>query len=412
MSENKNGEEEKSMSSDEDNECSTNSSSLKSSLNDKNISEETIRKKIDNSINNSGIIEVYEDNFIQELKRLNSLIKVYNYIGMDTEFPGIVFSLTSLTDDFYYKSLKLNVDSLKLIQLGITLSNEKGEFPKPNRTWQFNFEFDYTKDKSSKSSMNLLINSGIDFIKIKKCGINHAKFIEQFKNSGLVLNPNVHWISFHGSYDFAYLLSNLLNNSLPPKEEEFTQILGWFFPNHYDIRILVKSKDFLKGSLNKLANCLNVEREGKKHQAGSDSLVTIKIFWKLINSELITKKQLIEQKNIIYGILKGKDNKETINYTKINYTSNSSMKTNKNTNMNMNNSNKYMFNNWNNYNNNMNKKINNNMNCIPYSFGNNAYSNLCMNYCYPQIMANSLYNNIGFNAIQMINYRNNISQYC
>ena len=45
MSENKNGEEEKSMSSDEDNECSTNSSSLKSSLNDKNISEDTIRKK-------------------------------------------------------------------------------------------------------------------------------------------------------------------------------------------------------------------------------------------------------------------------------------------------------------------------------------------------------------------------------
>ena len=56
--------------------------------------------------------------------------------------------------------------------------------------------------------------------------------------------------------------------------------------------------------------------------------------------------------------------------------------------------------------------MNNNMNCIPYSFGNNAYSNLYMNYCYPQIMANSLYNNIGFNAMQMINYRNNISQYC
>ena len=198
MSEKKIGEEEKSISSDEDFESSTNSSSLKSSLNDKNTSKNIDTNKLNKSINNSGIVEVYEDNFMQEMKNLTSLIKEYNYIGMDTEFPGIVYSLSSLTDDFYYKSLKLNVDSLKLIQLGITLSNEKGEFPTPNHTWQFNFEFDYTKDKWSQSSMNLLINSGIDFDKIKKCGINHKKFIEQFKNSGLVLNPNIHWIETFG----------------------------------------------------------------------------------------------------------------------------------------------------------------------------------------------------------------------
>ena len=125
--------------------------------------------------NQSGIIEVYEDNFIEEIKNLSSLLEEYNYIGMDTEFPGIVYSLSTLTDDFYYKSLKLNVDSLKLIQLGITLTNEKGEFPKnyPYHTWQFNFEFDYTKDKSAQSSISLLISSGINFKKMKKSGINH-----------------------------------------------------------------------------------------------------------------------------------------------------------------------------------------------------------------------------------------------
>jgi CCR4-NOT transcription complex subunit 7/8 len=240
MSKEKTGEEEKGASSDEDIESSTNSSSNKSSLIDK----KTPKEIATNSPNNSGIIEVYEENFLQEMKNLTSLIKEYNYIGMDTEYPGIVFSLSSLTDDFYYKSLKINVDSLKLIQLGITLSNENGEYPSPHRTWQFNFEFDYKKDKSSQSSMNLLINSGIDFNKMKKCGINHKKFIEQFKNSGLVLNPNIHWISFHGSYDFAYLLSNLLGNSLPKNEKEFTDILGLFFPNHYDIRILVKNKNY------------------------------------------------------------------------------------------------------------------------------------------------------------------------
>ena len=393
-------EEEKSNSSDEDNESSTNSSSLKNSLNKKSNSEDKIindnSNKIENENNASGIIEVYEDNFLQEMKNLSLLVKEYNYIGMDTEFPGIVYSLSSLTDDFYYKSLKLNVDSLKLIQVGITLSNEKGEYPKPIRTWQFNLEFDITKDKSSQSSMLLLISSGIDFKKMKKCGINQKKFAQQFQKFGLVLNPDIHWISFHGGYDFAYLLKYLIGNPLPNNEKEFTKLLGLFFPNHYDIRILIKDKSDLKGSLNKLASYLDVEREGKVHQAGSDSLVTIEVFWKLIKEGYITKEDILENKNILYGILKGKDNKETINYTKINYRSN---KTNK-------------INNTYNGNYTLNNNINNLNANMPYmAYGNNIY-NMCMNYCYPQMIVNGLYNNMGYNGIQMVNNRNNIVQYC
>ena len=394
MSNLKKGEEEKSISSDDDNESSTNSSSVKSSSNKKGIPKELNNSSnlSDNKSEASNIIEVFEENFIQEMKNLTSLIKEYNYIGMDTEFPGIVYSLSTLTDDFYYKSLKLNVDSLKLIQLGITLSNNKGEYPVPYRTWQFNFEFDYTKDKSAQSSISLLISSGINFKKMKKSGINHKKFIEQFKNSGLVLNPNIHWISFHGSYDFAYLLNNLLGNSLPKNEKEFTQILGLFFPNHYDIRILVKNKSYLKGSLNKLANYLNIEREGKIHQAGSDSIVTIEVFWKLIKSGLISEKELIDNKNILFGISKGKDNNETINYTKINngFTNNCNIDNNK------------VYLKWNNMN------INNNLTYMPY--GNNIYG-MYMNYCYPQNIANGMYNNIGLNGIQMPINRNNIIQF-
>ena len=391
MSTAKTGEEEKTISSDEDFESSTNSSSLKSSSKDKNI-----QKNINIAIpKDSGIIEVYKDNFIQEMKNLTSLIKEYNYIGMDTEYPGIVYSLSSWSDDFYYKSLKINVDSLKLIQLGITLSNDKGEFPTPHRTWQFNFEFDFAKDKSSLSSLDLLKNSGIDFNKLKKSGINHQKFIEQFKTSGLVLNPNIHWISFHGSYDFAYLLSNLLGNSLPKNENEFTDILRLFFPNHYDIRILVNNKNHLKGSLNKLANYLNVEREGKVHQAGSDSLVTIQVFWKLINNGIISKKKLIEDENIIYGISKGKNNKETINYTKINNDFINSNIMNINHIINM----KTIMNN------------NRNYNFVPFA-NNNAFNNFGMNYCYPQMVNNGLFKYAGYNGLPMMNKRTNFIQYC
>jgi CCR4-NOT transcription complex subunit 7/8 len=391
MSQEEKEREEKSSSSDED--SPTDYSSQKTSPKSKIILNNVSSDLSNESNYSSVIVEVYKDNFIQEMKNLSILIKKfkYNYIGMDTEFPGTVYSLSTLTDDFYYKSLKLNVDSLKLIQLGITLSNEKGEYPTPHRTWQFNFEFDYTKDKWSQSSLHLLMSSGIDFNKIKKDGINHKKFIEQMKISGLVLNPDIHWISFHGSYDFAYLLSNLIGNSLPENEKDFTQLLGLFFPNHYDIKILVKDKNNLKGSLNKLANYLNVQREGKIHQAGSDSLVTIYSFWKLIKNGFMTKEELNEGKNILYGILKGKDNKETINYMKLNLGKNSNFFANKN-NINMNiNRNNCNF---------------NNTNYLP--FRNNIY-NVNMNYFCPQMM--NLYNN-GFNGMQMMNNRNNLLHFC
>ena len=387
MSQIKKEREEKSSSSDED--TPTDYSSQKTSPKSKFISN-NVSSNLNNESNDSSVIvEVYKDNFNQEMKNLSILINKYNYIGMDTEFPGTVYSLSTLTDDFYYKTLKLNVDSLKLIQLGITLSNEKGEYPTPHRTWQFNFEFDYTKDKWSQSSMYLLMSSGIDFNKMKKDGINHKKFIEQMKISGLVLNPDIHWISFHGSYDFAYLLSNLIDNSLPENEKDFTQLLGLFFPNHYDIKILIKDKNNLKGSLNKLANYLNVQREGKIHQAGSDSLVTIYSFWKLIKSGFVTKEELNEGKNILYGILRGKDNNETINYMKLNFGKNSNLAANKN-NMNMNRNNCNF----------------NNTNYFPFR---NKIYNINMNYFCPQMM--NLYNN-GFNGMQMMNNRNNLMQFC
>ena len=378
----KTDEEEKPPSSDEDNDPTSDMLLEKESSNSKRIKKLNSEKNnTNNQKNNSGIIEVFKDNLNSEMKNLISHLNEYNYIGMDTEFPGIVYSLTSITDDFYYKSLKLNVDSLKLIQLGITLSNSKGETPKPYHTWQFNFEFDFSKDKFSQSSIKLLISSGINFENLKNNGINHKKFFEILKNSGLVLNPKIYWVSFHGSYDFAYLLNNLMGNSLPKNENEFMNILGAFFPNYYDIKILVKEKYNLQGSLNKLADYLNVVREGKMHQAGSDSLVTIKVFWKLIKSRLVSCEEMSEYKNILFGILEGKDNEETINYTKINYVSNNL-----------------------NINDNIIQKYNeNNYLYLPYVY----YMN--MNYFYPQFMMNGLNN--GICNIQMIKNKNNLLQY-
>ncbi len=127
------------------------------------------------------IKDVFEDNLEEELRKISDLVEEYNFISMvslysytnlqDTEFPGIVFPLnqnsnytsknidshllnpnfhtntkndTKSTNQFTeanYKNIKLNVDNLKMIQIGITLANELGEFPEPISTWQFNFKF-------------------------------------------------------------------------------------------------------------------------------------------------------------------------------------------------------------------------------------------------------------------------------
>ena len=135
--------------------------------------------------------------------------------------------------------------------------------------------------------------------------------------SGLVLNPDITWISFHGCYDFGYLLKLLLNSKLPDSEKDFMELLNIYFINYYDIRTLVKGKDNLQGSLNRLAQYLEVLREGKTHQAGSDSVVTIDVYFKLIKNGLLEENKIKKNKNILFGVDSEEDNKETINYTRI-----------------------------------------------------------------------------------------------
>lgn len=62
----------------------------------------------------------------------------------DTEFPGVVarpLGTFASQSEFLYQTLRCNVDLLKIIQLGITLSDGLGNVPTGTHTWQFNFKF-------------------------------------------------------------------------------------------------------------------------------------------------------------------------------------------------------------------------------------------------------------------------------
>ena len=46
------------------------------------------------------IKEVYSDNFIQEIKNISNYLNQYPYVGMDTEFPGVIYPCPVATENF------------------------------------------------------------------------------------------------------------------------------------------------------------------------------------------------------------------------------------------------------------------------------------------------------------------------
>ena len=206
-----------------------------------------------------------------------------------------------------------------MIQLGITLFDEDGEVPPPNATdangqpygnamapapctWQFNFSFSLEGDMYSQDSTTMLAKSGVDFAMHEKNGIDPFEFASLLISSGLVLLDDVHWVSFHSGYDFGYLMKVMLCCPLPEDEEDFHKLMHIFFPSLYDIKYLMKhaarnqavndspltphAAQVLnnlgqKPGLQDIAEELGIKRVGIVHQAGSDSLVTGEVYWKM-----------------------------------------------------------------------------------------------------------------------------------
>ena len=139
----------------------------------------------------------------------------------------------------------------------------------------------------AQDSIDLLVRSGIDFEAHDARGIDVDHFGELLMTSGLVLNDEVKWLSFHSGYDFGYMLRILRCDSLPTREEDFFELLHLFFPAIFDIKYIIKyceglpGAENLKGGLNRVAEALSVERIGPVHQAGSDSLITSSTFFKV-----------------------------------------------------------------------------------------------------------------------------------
>lgn len=254
------------------------------------------------------IREVWAENLESEFALIREIVDDFPYVAMDTEFPGIVLRPVGnfgSNYEYHYQTLKDNVDVLKLIQLGLTFSDERGNLPTCGNgqqfIWQFNFrEFDPNSDVFANDSIELLRQSGINFMLNNERGVDAVRFGELLMSSGVVLNDSVHWVTFHSGYDFGYLLKLLTCRNLPDTPVEFFNLINMYFPMVYDIKHLMKFCNSLHGGLNKLAELLEVERIGVCHQAGSDSLLTSCAFRKLKNN--FFSGTLEKYAGVLYGL--------------------------------------------------------------------------------------------------------------
>ncbi len=209
----------------------------------------------------------------------------------------------------------------------MTFSDPNGRLPTddghPYNTWQFNFRFDLGFDLYAADSVQFLQNYGIDFNLHYRDGIDPTLFGELLMSSGVVLSDDVRWIAFQGKYDFGYLIKLLTCDHLPQSQEQFFDLLHTYFPNIYDIKWLlhnvhheledqvnataaaavsavVATETLAEGPLSAialpkgqrekgledLAKTLEIPRVGTAHQAGSDSLLTCQVFFRLVHRHL------------------------------------------------------------------------------------------------------------------------------
>jgi len=245
--------------------------------------------------------------------------------------------------DYHYQTLRVNVDMLSCIQVGITLFNEDGETPPVSHesslfqnstfcpsTWQFNFKFSLQEDMYNQESIDFLQSAGLDMEAHEKMGIDPRDFGSLLITSGLVMLEDVRWISFHSAYDIAYLIKIMYAKPLPDTESEYRKLMTIFFPAIYDIKYMIKTVQASKtvdstgspltgkasqhlaslggrGGLQDVADELGVRRIGTAHMAGSDSLLTGKVFWEVkqhIFNDAIDDERFLNQ---VWGIqgLKG-----------------------------------------------------------------------------------------------------------
>ncbi|OAY67437.1 putative CCR4-associated factor 11 [Ananas comosus] len=170
----------------------------------------------------TGVVEVrqvWAENADYEFSLIRSVVCCgrFCFAAFDTEYPGTIYIHTpdvdprGLSPTQRYELLKLNVDALHIVQLGLALSDAAGRLPDLGTCGAFRY--------------------GIDFGALRCYGLDLRRFAELLASSGL-LGPaaGMIWVTFHGAYDFGYVVKALLGGRrLPPRMDDFLALVRYYF---------------------------------------------------------------------------------------------------------------------------------------------------------------------------------------
>ncbi|KAF2287533.1 hypothetical protein GH714_001182 [Hevea brasiliensis] len=248
-----------------------------------------------------GIRQVWACNLMEELQKMDAALHHHKVVSMDSEFPGFLRKTPRRSDELSaFADMKFNVDNMKIIQLGITLSDENGIIA---GTWEFNFKFLIeTEVFYDPKSIEFLKESGIDFEELRINGIDQLFFSNMFTHV-LSRHRDLKWLTFHGLYDLAYMVKLVTKKPLPVSMLDFTEIIATVFGCCVlDVKYMARFYDDLhRGELGleKLAKILGVKRVGGSHLAGSDSLLTARVFARMKTVYGIEESRFV---GFLYGV--------------------------------------------------------------------------------------------------------------
>ncbi|BAT10899.1 Os10g0421700 [Oryza sativa Japonica Group] len=241
---------------------------------------------------------VWRENCMEQFKLvLEALHQPHRhlYIAVDMEFAADAATNVShrpVTSISCYQHMRRYVNGGGIFQMGLTFAfvGEGEQAPSPLIALEINFDFNVNSPKYHGKSIDFLSSQGHDLTQHSKRGV-----APEFVYEGLLRHlpfgdGSVTWVAFHGDYDLAFLLRLLQggdhggNCLLPPKLATFLQKVREKFPVVYDVRVLGKLvKDGFNGSLTALAEYLGIPRNGDEHHAGSDALLTLSCFFKIVS---------------------------------------------------------------------------------------------------------------------------------
>lgn len=268
--------------------------------------------------NHLFIRDVWKNNLYSEFALIRQLVTKYNHVSISTEFVGTLarpIGTFRSKEDYHYQTMRSNVDFLNPVQLGISLSDANGNKPENGiSTWQFNIEFDIAKEMVSAESMELLRKAGVNFDHHKNNGVSIFEFAQLMMDSGLLMDQNVTWITYHAAYDLGFLVNIFMNDAMPNNLKDFEWWVHKYFPSVYDLNLIYKIiRDFKhpqqvqpsQYTLSTLADEIGIPRFPIFTTTAGQSLLMLLSFCqlnKLSMHKFPNGTDFSKYKNVIYGI--------------------------------------------------------------------------------------------------------------